>query len=178
MPARQHLTITLTTSQGTHQENPTGTIQRNGKPFVEGDLENLPFEDGAFDFVHASHVMEHVSPKKAIAELERVASRGYIECPRAWFEMVDSSPFHNWMIEFANGALEFRPKPKILGEFTQSRRLFDVHRNLFLQFYGGILDGVDEQMAVRRFEKHVCHICVYWEHIIPYRMLSAPQFQN
>ena len=169
----------IVTEHGKHTENPKGTIQRYGKPFVEGDLEALPFADGAFDFVHASHVLEHVvSAKKAIAELERVAPRGYIECPRAWFEMVDGSPFHNWLIDLADGELQLRPKPPVVNEFIRSRRLFDLDRALFVQIYGGVFEPTGHREPVRLFEKQLCNVCVYWERNIPYRILPPSQFQN
>jgi SAM-dependent methyltransferase len=45
--------------------------------FAEASLPDLPFEDGAFDLVTASFVINHVAdPAAAIAELARVASPG------------------------------------------------------------------------------------------------------
>ncbi len=42
---------------------------------VQADLTALPFKDGEFDFVFASHVLEHVrEDKKALAEIARVLS--------------------------------------------------------------------------------------------------------
>ena len=42
----------------------------------------LPFKDKEFDFVIASHVIEHVEDFEFfIKELERISSRGYIELP-------------------------------------------------------------------------------------------------
>ena len=32
---------------------------KQDRPLVVGDIENLPFKDHAFDFVHCSHVLEH-----------------------------------------------------------------------------------------------------------------------
>ena len=37
------------------------------------DIQNLPFEDGTYDFIFASHVLEHVpDDKKAVQEIRRV----------------------------------------------------------------------------------------------------------
>ena len=52
------------------------------KNFVKLDGNRLPFEDNHFDFVIASHVLEHVEDYKFfINELERVSNKGYIELP-------------------------------------------------------------------------------------------------
>lgn len=51
--------------------------------FVEFDGETIPFDDESFDFVYATHVLEHVlEPRRFLKELRRV-SRGqiFIEVP-------------------------------------------------------------------------------------------------
>jgi SAM-dependent methyltransferase len=50
---------------------------------VEYDGENIPFPDDSFDFVYASHVVEHVlNPRGFITEISRVAKRlVYLEVP-------------------------------------------------------------------------------------------------
>jgi SAM-dependent methyltransferase len=55
---------------------------RDQRPFFEVDLQRLPFDDQAYDFVFCSHVLEHLdNPGQAIRELMRVGRRGYIEVP-------------------------------------------------------------------------------------------------
>ena len=57
------------------------------RPMVLGFIERLPFKSGSFDFLIASHVLEHSPyPEKALAEFQRVARAGYIEVPDAFFE--------------------------------------------------------------------------------------------
>ena len=52
------------------------------KKFVQIEGKNLPFKDKEFDFVIASHVIEHVDDFEFfIKELERISSKGYIELP-------------------------------------------------------------------------------------------------
>ena len=52
------------------------------KNFVQVDAKKLPFKDNEFDFVIASHVIEHIDDFKFfITELERIARKGYIELP-------------------------------------------------------------------------------------------------
>lgn len=53
-----------------------------GKNFVKIENNKLPFKDKEFDFVIASHVIEHVEDFEFfIKELERISSKGYIELP-------------------------------------------------------------------------------------------------
>ena len=52
------------------------------KNFVIIKNDKLPFKDKEFDFVIASHVIEHVENFEFfIKELERISSKGYIELP-------------------------------------------------------------------------------------------------
>ena len=52
------------------------------KKFVQINEKKLPFKDKEFDFVIASHVIEHVADFEFfIKELERISSKGYIELP-------------------------------------------------------------------------------------------------
>lgn len=49
------------------------SIKRHGRPLVVASLEALPFKDQTFDYIFASHVVEHVEdPAKACHELIRV----------------------------------------------------------------------------------------------------------
>ena len=52
------------------------------KNFVKINEKILPFKDNEFDYVIASHVIEHVEDFQFfIKELERISSKGYIELP-------------------------------------------------------------------------------------------------
>ena len=52
------------------------------KNFVKITNKKLPFKDKEFDFVIASHVIEHVEDFEFfIKELERIAPKGYVELP-------------------------------------------------------------------------------------------------
>lgn len=165
---------------GIATENPTGTIARQGKPLVVAELEKLPFADQSFDFVYASHVLEHVNnPMQAVSELARVAPRGYIECPRAWFEFVDGSPFHRWLIDLVEGELWCRPKTEHEAHFMASRRLFDLDHRLFYQLYGHIFNFEGSlDPGGTSVEKSFCHICVYWESTIPCRIVPPASYRE
>ena len=55
---------------------------KDKKKFILIKNEKLPFKDKEFDFVIASHVIEHVEDfPQFIKELERISSKGYIELP-------------------------------------------------------------------------------------------------
>lgn len=115
------------------------------RPTVLGLVENLPFRDGAFDFVIASHVLEHSSdPERFLNELQRVAKAGYIEVPDAFMERVNPYRDHKLEITVRDEKLmirkkrawvddptvvelyENRAKPLMTGELIP-RHPFDFH---------------------------------------------------
>ena len=73
------------------------------KNFIKLENKQLPFKDNEFDFVIASHVLEHVEDFKFfINELERVSKKGYIELPT---KLEDNLVFENkndhlWHMDF------------------------------------------------------------------------------
>jgi uncharacterized protein YbaR (Trm112 family) len=94
------------------------SLHRQGRiaapaPLVQGDIEHLPFRDKVFDFVIASHILEHVDkPDQACRELARVGKRGYIETPHEFQErLIGGNPAHKWLVIDRNGQLIFRQKP-------------------------------------------------------------------
>lgn len=94
------------------------TRERHWAPFVKdrpsvlGLGENLPFRDKVFDFVIASHVLEHSkNPEIFIQELQRVAKAGYIETPSAFMERINPYWDHRSEVEDNAGVLEIRKKP-------------------------------------------------------------------
>lgn len=88
-------------------------LPRIDRPFVVGDIFELPFADKSFDFVICAHVLEHLhDPAKAAAELSRVARRGYVETPSSVNEKLISYAFHRWYITEVDGVMHFRPKDR------------------------------------------------------------------
>ncbi len=62
-------------------------LKRDERPLINATVEALPFRDKSIDYVICNHVLEHVDePRKACRELQRVAKRGYIECPNPFLE--------------------------------------------------------------------------------------------
>jgi len=81
------------------------------RPFVYGFVEHLPFKTGAFDFLIASHVLEHSpEPEKTLAEFQRVARAGYIEVPDAFMERVNPYKDHRLEITLRDDTLQIRKK--------------------------------------------------------------------
>ena len=77
-PKATHL-ADLYESETTHRKE---ELIKDGRPFVECNIQNLPFVNKEFDFIFCSHVLEHVDdPALACEELMRVGKRGYIETP-------------------------------------------------------------------------------------------------
>ena len=75
----------------------------NDKNFVKLDGNILPFKDKEFDFVIASHVIEHVKDVNTfIKELSRVSSKGYIELPTILEDnlVFENKKDHIWHMEF------------------------------------------------------------------------------
>ncbi len=73
------------------------------KKFVKLNDKRLPFQDNEFDFVIASHVIEHVEDVDYfIKELERVSSKGYIELPTILEDnlVFENKNDHIWQTEF------------------------------------------------------------------------------
>ena len=73
------------------------------KKFVKLNSHLLPFKDKEFDFVIASHVLEHVDdPKNFIKELERVSQKGYIEVPTTLEDnlVFENKKDHIWHTNF------------------------------------------------------------------------------
>ena len=125
--------------------------QRGGRivadrPMVEADGQFLPFADGAFDYVICSHVLEHVEdPRQLIAELMRVAKRGYIETPSEIGERIYGWHYHNWVVNLIDGRLILQKNDKNpeFGKLFHTlavkdkywKRFHITHHNLFLVQY-------------------------------------------
>ena len=74
-----------------------------GREFVKINQKKLPFKDKEFDFVIASHVIEHVEDFEFfIKELERISSQGYIELPSRFGDnlVFENKNDHLWWFIF------------------------------------------------------------------------------
>lgn len=130
------------------------------RPFVFGFLERLPFKDKAFDFVVASHVLEHSSePERALREMQRVARAGYIEVPDAFMERVNPYKDHRAEITVRQGRLTIRKK----GSWIVDRELVELYEDRAKPLFTGAF------IPSRPFDFHVRH---YWQDSIAYQVVN------
>jgi len=100
-----------------------------GMTFVRANALDLPFDNGSFDVVHSSAVLEHVgsfqNQARMVAECLRVARRGVcITTPNRWFpiEFHTQLPLAHWL-----------PKPWFRAAARRTRyRFFAEESNLNL----------------------------------------------
>lgn len=84
-------------------------IRIDKRPFVVADGETLPFKNKSFDYVIASHILEHVdNPERFVAKLMRVANAGYIETPSELGEKLFGWSFHKWIVRLENDGIVLR----------------------------------------------------------------------
>lgn len=87
------------------------------RPTILAFVEQLPFRDDVFDFVIASHVLEHsAQPEKFISEIQRVAKAGYIEVPDAFMERLTHYGFHRLEITDIDDELIIRKKKNYIQD--------------------------------------------------------------
>jgi SAM-dependent methyltransferase len=130
------------------------------RPTVLGFVEKLPFRDKCFDFVIASHVLEHSrDPEAFLSELQRVAKAGYIEVPDALFERLNPYNDHRLEITERQGKLIIRGKKG----WQADPELVELYENRVKP----ILTG--ETMRRHPFLFHVRH---YWQNRIDFEYLN------
>jgi hypothetical protein len=150
---------------------------------IEGDIEDMPFSDNEFDFVHTSHVMEHtLEPEKALLELQRVAKAGYIEVPSRMMEYINNQEYHFWYIYTLDNKLIFEEKTEFENKLFQNKRLHDVGINLDKLFFNGKINFF-HRIWFRYFWKiffgdysslfrHTYNIQVLWTDTIEYEIIK------
>jgi len=130
------------------------------RPMVLGFIEQLPFKSGSFDFLIASHVLEHSPyPEKAIAEFQRVARAGYIEVPDAFFERLNPYPDHRSEITFRQGRLWIRKKPF----WVVDQELVELYEIRFKSFL---------TQDIMRKKPFIFHVRYYWNQNIDYYIVN------
>ena len=108
------------------------------KKFVLIDNKKLPFKDKEFDFVYASHVIEHVEDVLTfIKELQRISKQGYIELPSMLEDNIilsdNSIKDHKWYFQFddVQKILLAERKKQLIEPFLTHGILFGVFRKNF-----------------------------------------------
>jgi SAM-dependent methyltransferase len=130
------------------------------RPTVLGYAENPPFKDQAFDFVIASHVLEHsTDPVRFLNELQRVAKAGYIEVPDAFMERINPYRDHRLEITMRQGKLVIRKKP----QWVVDNAVVDLYNDRAKPLIAGKL------IPSHPFEFHVRY---YWSNHIDFTVLN------
>lgn len=120
------------------------------RPIVFADALKMPFRDKAFDFVVASHVLEHVpEPERFLQELMRVGRAGYIETPNIFLERLCPYSIHVLEVMDRDRKLFIRKKPTQGSEDYLARlEIHQRHPKWSTFFY-----GVPQMFHVRHFWK-------------------------
>jgi SAM-dependent methyltransferase len=130
------------------------------RPMVLGFIERLPFKSGSFDFLIASHVLEHSAyPEKALAEFQRVARAGYIEVPEAFFERLNPYRDHRSEITFRQGRLWIRKKPFWIVD-QDLVELYEIRFKRFLT------------QDIMRQKPFIFHMRYYWNEKIDFFIVN------
>jgi hypothetical protein len=112
---------------------PEATRQRGGlaatdysKPVVYYEGGCLPFANLEFDYAICSHVVEHVEDvEQFVAELSRVAVRGYLEFPTTHYEYLYNFKEHLNFVWYNGNELLWMPKIETsLAEFGRTQQFF------------------------------------------------------
>ena len=110
------------------------------KKFVKLIEKKLPFKDKEFDFVIASHVMEHVDDIVFfITELERISKQGYIELPTMLEDnlVFENKKDHLWHMDFDDVDLKLLISKKVqyfepILTVSSIKRLNKIFRRSFI----------------------------------------------
>lgn len=133
------------------------------RTFVLGFVENLPFRTSAFDFLIASHVLEHSKdPERTLSEFQRVAKAGYIEVPDAFMERMNPYRDHRLEITARNGRLLIRKKPNWVVDPE------------LVELYEARVKAVMTGELMRRRPFHF-HVRYYWREKIDFEILDPTE---
>jgi len=148
-----------------HERGGNALLVPTSARLIVGEATVLPFAMRAFDFVYASHVLEHVEdPVQACLEIMRVGVAGYIETPSPFLEQGlaigdESSPahwFHRWFV-FSLGSNQLVFEPKSVEEVA---RFCSCRDGQFLREFYAAVDFREAQHCFRRTAKTTIF---YWK---------------
>ena len=112
--------------------------KEKNKKFILIQNKILPFKDNEFDFVYASHVIEHVDDVSFfINELKRISKQGYIELPSLLEDNLvlsaNSTEDHKWIFKFddVEKILLVEKKKELIEPFITHGVLFETLRKNF-----------------------------------------------
>ena len=134
------------------------------KKFVHLKGKDLPFKDKEFDFVIASHVIEHVEDLEFfVKELERISSKGYIELPTRLGDnlVFENEKDHIWWFYFndVNNKLVASKKNQIIDPLitvSVGKLLEQIYRESFvieIAWEEKIDYKIDNKIRLENFKK-------------------------
>jgi len=134
------------------------------KNFIQIKEKKLPFKDKEFDFVVASHVIEHVKDFEFfIKELERISSKGYIELPSRLGDnlVFENVKDHIWwcLYDDVNNILQVSKKNQLISPFitvSTAKSLEEVFREslvIELEWENKIDYIIDDKIKNENFKK-------------------------
>lgn len=136
------------------------------RPMVLAFGEKLPFRDQVFDFVIASHVLEHsAEPEKFISEIQRVGKAGYLEVPDAFLERLAGYRFHRLEITRDDDTLKIRKKRHHIPD----REVYDLYKS-------GYHEVLPELMRKRPFHFFIRYYWFLPEKEIRYEIVN-PEYE-
>ena len=119
-------------------QNLENYYQKKDKKFVLITGKDLPFKDNQFDFVFASHVIEHVEDVAYfIKEIQRISKKGYIELPSMLEDNIilsdNNIKDHKWFFQFddVTNTLLAERKKQLIEPFITHGLLFGALRKNF-----------------------------------------------
>ena len=131
------------------------------KQFIQLIEKKLPFRDNEFDFVIASHVLEHVEdPVFFLNEIQRISSKGgYIETPTKLEDnlVFENKDDHLWHIDFDD---------------DENKILISKKQN----FFEPVLTVSTIKKLQKYFRKSLV-IELYWENEINYSMIESQNYK-
>lgn len=92
-------------------EHRSGVAMKIDRMAIIGDATKLPFKDKSFDFIIASHILEHMpNPEIFLKEMQRVGKAGYIETPNFLCERLNPCDAHCLEIALIDEMLHIHKK--------------------------------------------------------------------
>lgn len=130
------------------------------RKIVIAPVENLPFKDKSFDFIIASHVLEHSpDPEKFLAELQRVGKAGYIEVPDALMERLNPYIDHRLEIYAVDNKLFIKKKKQSIPDL-ELQKFYEPRAKALIAGY-----------LIPKFPFNF-HVRFYWNDQIDHKILN------
>lgn len=132
------------------------------RPVVIAEAQQMPFKNKAFDFVVASHILEHMKdPHVFLDELSRVGKAGYIETPNVIFERLDPYSIHCLEIMSLEGRLYIRKKGRVAEDLFMQKLKIHLRDSSWAKTFHGAPD--------------LFHVRHFWKDHIDYEVVNPDE---